>query len=117
MAYPEKRDNVQEWVDDPADAARVQAAVQTGSIRGFFSETLVTIEGIQTKDRPAVLSSSRLVSSSSSAENENSITIKLAFQQDRNPPEPRFSERIQTARSLGMRAGSPLTWEWSLRQG
>ena len=70
---------------------------------GFFSETLVTIEGIQTKDRPTVLSSSRLVSSSSS-ENKNSITLKLAFQQDRNPPEPRFSGRIQAARSLGMRA-------------
>ena len=88
---------------NPADAARVRAAVQAGSIRGFFSETLVTIEGIETKDRRAVLSSSRLVSSSSS-ENKNSITLKLAFQQDRNPPELRFSGRIQTARSLGMRA-------------
>jgi hypothetical protein len=88
---------------DPADATWVRGAVLAGSIRGFFSETLITIEGIKTKDRAAVLSSARLVSSSSS-DSENSITIKVAFQQDRNPSEPRFSERIQAARSLGMRA-------------
>ena len=29
---------------DPADAARVRAAIQAGDIQGFFSETLVTLE-------------------------------------------------------------------------
>jgi hypothetical protein len=94
--------------------AEIQAAIKAGHIQGFFSETLVTLEGIPTKsrdtpegnrkkDRPAVLGSSQLVSSSS-FESENSITIKLAFQQNRDPFDAKFSERIQAARSLGIRA-------------
>jgi hypothetical protein len=88
---------------DPADATRVRAAVQAGVIQGFFSETLITLEGIKNIDRAAVLSSSQLVTSSSS-ESENSITINVAFQQDRLPLPPKFVKRIQAARDLRMRA-------------
>jgi hypothetical protein len=44
---------------NPADAARVRAAIQLGKIQGFFSETLVSLEGVQTKDRAAVFGSTR----------------------------------------------------------
>lgn len=88
---------------NPTDAARVRDAIEVGDIQGFFSETLITLEGIQKKDRARVLGSSRLVSSSSS-ESRNKITITLAFQQDREPLPPEFSNRIQVARDFGMRA-------------
>jgi hypothetical protein len=88
---------------NPADAARVRAAIQLGKIQGFFSETLVTLEGVQTKDRAAVFGSTRLQSESTCTD-ENTITISIGVVQDRKPLEPRFFERIQAARGLGMRA-------------
>ncbi len=88
---------------DPADATRVRAAVQAGVIQGFFSETLITLEGIKNIDRAAILSSSRLVSSLSS-ESKNSITSNVTFQQDRLPLPHKCVRRIQASRDLGMRA-------------
>ena len=88
---------------DPADAARVRAAVESGAIQGFFSETLITLEGIQRKDRIDVLGSARLERDSWSPA-PNVITTSLSFRQDRKPLPQKFAERIQAARKLGMRA-------------
>ncbi len=88
---------------DPADAARVRAAIQAGDIQGFFSETLVTLEGIQKKDRRAVVGSTRLQSESASTDN-NTITISIGVVQDRKPLDLEFSAKIQSAKSLYLRA-------------
>jgi len=88
---------------DPADATWVRAAVQAGVIQGFFSENLVTLEGIKNKDRVDVLGSTRLQSQSTST-GPNSITLSISLVQDRNPLPPKFVKRIQAARDLGMRA-------------
>lgn len=45
---------------DPADAARVRAAIQLGEIQGVFCETLITLEGIKNVDRSAVFGSTSL---------------------------------------------------------
>jgi hypothetical protein len=99
---------------NPADAARVRAAIQLGKIQGFFSETLVTLEGVQTKDRAAVFGSTRLQSESTCTD-ENTITISIGVVQDRKPLEPRFFERIQAARGLGMQR--PCPYRVDLRSG
>lgn len=88
---------------DPADAARVRAAIQAGDIQGFFSETLVTLEGIQKKDRPAVVGSTRLQSESTFTD-KNTITISISIVQDRKPLDSDFSEMLQEAKSLRLRA-------------
>jgi hypothetical protein len=88
---------------DPADATRVRAAVQAGVIQGFFSETLVTLEGIKNKDRVDVLGSTRIQSQSTS-NGPNTITLSISVLQDRKPLPPKFVRRIQAARNHGMRA-------------
>jgi hypothetical protein len=66
---------------DPADATRVRAAVQAGVIQGFFSETLITLEGIKIEDRIKVLSSTGLQSQSTST-GPNTITLSISVVQD-----------------------------------
>jgi len=43
---------------------KVNQAIRTHAIEGFFCETLVTLEGIQNKDRSAVFESTRIRSRS-----------------------------------------------------
>jgi hypothetical protein len=82
---------------------KVRSAIEAGYVEGFFSETLVTIEGIQKKDRVDVLGSTQLQSRTTSAD-KNTITISIGVVQDRKPLDPQFSDKIQAARNLGLRA-------------
>lgn len=86
-----------------AEYVKVHDALAAGTITGYFSETLVTLEGIENKDRVEVLGSTRL-ESKMRATDENTITIDLSVQQDRKPLPPEFPRRIQAAQKLGMRA-------------
>lgn len=88
---------------NPADAGRIRAAVELGAIQGFFSETLITLEGIQNKDRNDVLGSARLDQEILSTA-PNTMTISLSFQQDQKPLHSKFAERLKAAREIGMRA-------------
>jgi hypothetical protein len=81
--------------------ATVQAAIQAGHIRGFFSETIVTVEGIKSRERWEVLGQTRTISTSSSEGNK--ITISVGIRHVRKPLDNRFSARIQGALALGMR--------------
>ena len=83
--------------------ATVRTAIQAGYIQGFFSETLITLEGIENKDRPEVLGKTRPVSEASSPD-KNRITLTVGFQHVRNPLNSRFLARVQAAVALGMRA-------------
>jgi RecB family exonuclease len=82
---------------------RVHDALAAGTLKGYFSETLVTLEAIENKDRIDVLGSTR-IDSETRATGENTISISLSVKQDRKPLPPEFSRRIQAAQKLGMRA-------------
>ena len=82
--------------------AVVQAALRAGRIQGFFSETLLTLEGIENKNRWEVLGRTRVVSETSST-GENTIRLSVGIRQDRDPLNCRFSARVQAAIDLGMR--------------
>jgi hypothetical protein len=90
---------------DPAraDFQKVHEALKTGRLRGYFSQTLVTLEGIEKKDRPEVFGSTRLETQSSST-GKNTINLTIAVKQDRKPRHRELSRRIQAAQSIGMRA-------------
>ena len=64
-------------------------ALAAGTLSGYFSETLVTLEGIENKDRIDVLGSMRL-ESQARVTGKNSITISINVQQDRKLPPPEF---------------------------
>jgi hypothetical protein len=82
---------------------RVHAALLAGTLKGYFSETLVTLEGIENKDRVNVLGSTRLQSHARET-GKNQVTITLSVMQDRNPLPLEFLKRIEAAQKLGMRA-------------
>lgn len=88
--------------DTGASGAAVRTAIRAGHLQGFFSETLVTLEGVEKKDRVDVLGKTRVVSGSSSS-GKNLITLSVGFQHFRNELDTRFSERVRSAAALGMR--------------
>src|ERR1019366_8722141 len=54
------------WPENPQcenveAAITVQAAVQDGRIRGFFSETVITLEGVMNCDRSEILGKTRVM--------------------------------------------------------
>jgi hypothetical protein len=86
-----------------ANGIKVRAAIEAGRVQGFFCETLVTLEGIQRKDRPSVLGSTRLESEIKPT-GENTINISLTVKQDRKPLDSEFTVKIQSAKNLGLQA-------------
>lgn len=86
-----------------ADFIKVHDAIETGKLKGYFSETLVTLEGVQKKDRVDVIGRTRLQQKVRST-GRNTININLTVKQDRQPLHPEHSARIQAARKIGMRA-------------
>ncbi len=99
VARPEKhpRDPLQ------SDYFKVRNALKTGKLKGHFSQTLITLEGIENDDRVNVLGGTRIESQTQST-GKNTIAISLIVQQDRNPIHQIHSHRIQAARGIGMRA-------------
>ena len=86
-----------------ADYIRVHDALRAGRLKGYFSETLVTLEGVGREDRVPVFGSTRVVSDSRQT-GENVIGITIGLKQDRTPLHPKFSESVRAAQSIGMRA-------------
>jgi hypothetical protein len=97
-------------VVDPETAQRgsgawgavVAAGIRAGQIQGFFSETIVTLEGIKNIDRSEILGRARVLSDSSST-GVDRVTITIGVHHFRNPLEPRSSARVLAALELGMR--------------
>jgi hypothetical protein len=85
------------------DLTEINAALRDRRVRGYFSETVITLEGIENKDRIDVLGSTRL-ESETRITGTNKITISINVRQDRKPLNPKFSDWIQAARRSGMRA-------------
>lgn len=82
---------------------KVRAAIEAGRVQGFFCETLVTLEGIENKDRSDVLGSTRLQSQTTSTA-PNTFTLNIGVLQDRKPLHPEFTDMVQAAKKLGLRA-------------
>lgn len=90
------------------DYLKVHKAVVARRIKGFFSETIISLEGIQKVDRAVVLGSATLTQSEQITENPAAgVTIVqvtlLADQPLRAPLHPEVMARIKAARGLGMR--------------
>ena len=82
-------------------AASVRSSIQDGRVRAFFSETHITLEGIQAKSRADTLGKTRLVSGSTST-SPRQITLTIAMEHFRAPLDRRFAERVREARALGI---------------
>ncbi len=85
-----------------AEGAVIRKAVREGRIVGFFSETVLTLEGIQRKDRADVLGQTRVVTSAEST-GKNTARLTIAVRHRRKPLDPEFSGRVRTAYELGLR--------------
>ncbi|MHB8704000.1 MAG: hypothetical protein ACYC8W_07685 [Candidatus Tyrphobacter sp.] len=88
--------------------AIVQTAVRDGRIRGFFCETVVTVEGIKNAERADVLGQSRIavdVTSSEARQPGGAISLQFSVgpQHVQPPLDPRAEARVQRGLSLGMR--------------
>lgn len=97
---------------DPADAARVRTAIQSGKIQGVFCETLITLEGIKNVDRSAVFvsTSTKAGHRHETAPDGNGVTyINLCVEQTaRRALDQRQADRFLAAFGLGMKLlGAP----------
>ncbi len=84
-------------------AERVHNALSTGSVQGFFSETLLTLEGVQRCDRQKVFGSTRVVSRTTCT-GPNRIQTTIDITQHRKPLNRQYSRMVQAARACGLRA-------------
>ena len=82
---------------------KVHRALRTGAIKGYFSQTLITLEGVQNDDRVDVLGSTRLETRSYST-GPNAISLSIGVRQDQRPIHPEHARCIVAARALGMKA-------------
>lgn len=99
VARPELR------AKDPVHASYVaiHRAVKDGRIKGYFSQTYCTLEGIQSKDRPDVLGKTRVETSSTSPD-RNTVNIRIGIRHHRKPLHMAHDAALQAALLLGMRA-------------
>lgn len=81
----------------------LREAIKSGHIRPFYSETLVTLEGVQTWQRRDILSKTRVVSSFSST-SEHEIKITVGVEHPRPPLHPTHAKMIENIEAIGMRA-------------
>jgi hypothetical protein len=91
-----------------AEFVKVHEAVVAGRLKGFFSETTITLEGIENADRAAVLGSTRhetrLQENTDQDGGRHTIQVNVAVKQNRKPLHPEQIARIQAAMRIGMRA-------------
>jgi hypothetical protein len=93
---------------DQPDFHKVHQALREGKVQGFFSETIITLEGIQKKDRVSVFSSTQLRQGDEediSTDSANT-TIKVSYtveQPDRQPLHAEISARISEAIRIGLK--------------
>ena len=88
---------------DHAAYQAVHVAIESGHIRGFFSEAVVTLDAIGRKAKAEVLGAARFVSETTST-GPNQITIALGPRWKHVDIDPRILARIEAARGMGMRA-------------
>lgn len=86
----------------------IQRAIKERKIQGFFSDTWITLEGIENKNRCQILGSRRLVSSSESSNKLGNspivITINVGTTMEKNQLHQKHEAPKNAALSLGLRA-------------
>lgn len=90
-----------------ADFAKVNAALAAGKLSGYFSETIISMEGIQNKDRALVFNSTRLRLDSETetvANGATKVEMRHVVEQKRDPLHPEHAARIAAAVDIGMKA-------------
>jgi hypothetical protein len=89
--------------DTGESGGAIRHAIQNERIAGFFSETIVTLEGIQNKERAEILGKTRVVPEASST-GDNTIALAISARHVRNPLDANCFARVQAATELGMQA-------------
>jgi hypothetical protein len=84
------------------DLRKISGALKAGRVRGYLSETILTLEGIENKDRVQVLGGTRVVSRTQATGKYN-MTLTVGMRQERQPLNPGFSNWVQAAQDIGMR--------------
>jgi hypothetical protein len=80
----------------------VHEALKKGKLQGFVCDTIITLEGIQNKDRAAVFGSTTL--SVDKKEADNSVVLKMqAVQPARHPLPDENVRRLRAALAVGVR--------------
>jgi hypothetical protein len=95
--------SLDDLVKNRPNGLMVRHAIEAGHVRGFYCETLVTLEGVPRKERPRVLSRTRPVSRSTST-GKNTINITIGIEHYRPPLNPKHAKMIETIEAMGMRA-------------
>jgi hypothetical protein len=104
VARPER------YPKDPhhAEFVKVHDAVVAGTLKGHFSETIFTLEGIENKDRPGILGGTRVKEQKTEtideATGQETINIKMTPEMDRKPLHSEHRQMIEAALKIGMRA-------------
>lgn len=98
----------QRFPKDPGqlDFIKINAVLVASKLSGYFSETIITLEGIQNKDRAGVFDSTQLNKESETEVTSNGATaieIRHIVEQQRNPLHPEHIARIATAVNIGMK--------------
>ncbi len=92
---------------DQSKSAKVHAAIKAGDVAGHFSETIITLEGIQTKDRANVFNSTYLrLEPTKEPVSDKVATIELRYvveQLTRQSLHPAHGARINAAVAIGMK--------------
>jgi hypothetical protein len=99
-----EREQAREFRDD---YSQIRQAIEKGQIRGFFSDTWITLEGIERKNRPEILGSRHLFASSKSSDSSTdfiSINLTIGTKMERNHLHPEHAEPKNAALALGLRA-------------
>ncbi|MFM0503218.1 MULTISPECIES: hypothetical protein [Paraburkholderia] len=99
VARPERR------ARDPFHASYVsiQRAIKDGFLKGYFSQTYCTLEGIQGEDRSAVLGKTHVRTSSRSPD-RNTVNIRIEIRRHRKPLHMEHNAALQAVLQLGIRA-------------
>ncbi|MBR1169158.1 hypothetical protein [Bradyrhizobium liaoningense] len=83
--------------------SKIRRAILDDRIRGFYCETVVTLEGVMRKERKEILSRTRPISLSSS-DGEGAIRLAVGIQHFRPPLHPDHAALIEAVEAIGMRA-------------
>lgn len=88
------------------DYLKIQQALTSGKIEGFFSETIVTLEGVQNVDRVDVFGGTQIIKKlpDPSGPQQTEALVLEVSQPLRKPLHPLAQERVKAALQIGMRA-------------
>jgi hypothetical protein len=85
------------------EARKIREAIVAGRVQAFYCETVVTLEGVQKKERREVFGRTRPLSRSSSTD-KNTINITIGIEHYRPPLHAKHAKMIEDIEALGMRA-------------